>query len=332
MILIEAYEDHKAMFWVGIFVIIGVSLGVPMLLMTEAQPQAQLVFVSGTEYMFNEPAQIIVRLLDYQHKPMDAVCTGTVLYPNKTIYYTSPMSLQSPFHNYYMTFTTPSVVGVYEEMAHCTYNNATSEINNTQTFHISNSTNVVRRDISLGTNLTIKTINNQTTYINTSFETIYDLLDAINQTELNNEILEYLQINVTDLQQQILNVATDTNTDLEGLDDQLEYQIGYNETNQSVKSLLLQIWQNLTYTSPEIITLTIEAPSTTIRGFSWYILARLSNQNNATKTGSQYECYSETSLLGNLTMPYNPSTQKFENYTTATITGLNTYTVKCNEV
>ena len=291
--------------------------------------EPRLIFVSGTEYVEFENAQMIVRLVDYQNKPMDANCTGIVLYPNKTVYTTSPMTLQSPFHNYYMTFQTPETIGVYEEMAHCTYGN-NKEINNTQTFHMSNGTNVVRRDISLGTNLTIKTINNQTIFINTSFNTTWDLIRAINQTQLNNEILEYLQINVTDLQQEILTITTDTNNDLDTHTDQLEYQIGFNETNQSVKSLLLQIWQNLTYTQPETITLSIEAPESTIQGFTWFVKARVSNQNNVTKTGSQYTCYTETSFGWNLTMPYDATEEKFINYTTADQTGLMTYNVKCN--
>lgn len=331
MTLADMYYDHKGVFWLGVLLLVTVSIGVPIFMTNAEKTDVNLLWVSGTEYIGGEPAQAIVRLVNHQNQPINASCTGTVLYPNKTVYFTSAMSLQSPFHNYYMTFNTPHEIGVYEEMAHCTYG-INKEINNTQTFHISNSTNVIRRDISLGTNLTIRTINNQTILINTSFETIQDLIIAINQTGLNQEILDFLQINVTDYQEQILNNTEEIIETTENIDSDLEYQIGYNETNQSIKSLLLQIWQNLTYTEPEVITLTVQAPDTTIKNFQWYIKAQLTNQHGAIKTGSQYYCYVETSLLGNLTMPYHASVEQFINITTATTTGINDYVVKCNPV
>jgi len=321
----DAYEDHKPAFIVVTALLLVTLVSVPIWMFVRAdRDTATLVWVSGTEYIGGENAQAIVRLVDYQNRPITANCTGTVLYPNKTVYYTSPMTLQSPFHNYYMTFTTPEDIGVYEEMAHCLYNNGNKEVNNTQTFHISNATNQIRRDISLGTNLTIKTINNQTTWINTSFNTTWELILAINQTGLNDEILQYLKINITDtLHNQTQQLTNHT--------ENFEYQIGENETNQSVKSLLLQIWQNVTGFREPSITLTTEAPEQVIKGFDWYVKTRVSNEYNTTQTDSDFMCYVETDLLGNLTMPYEAPEGKFINTTTATTTGLMNFTVKCWE-
>jgi hypothetical protein len=104
-------------------------------------------FVSGTEYYFGEEGQVIVLLTNFVNKPVDANCSATVLYPNKTVFVNSVlMANQTSLGTYYTTFTVPMVVGVYEYMANCSIGN--KNYVDGRSFHVSTADNITIEKLS----------------------------------------------------------------------------------------------------------------------------------------------------------------------------------------
>jgi len=105
-------------------------------LSSEQNPD-DIYMVSHSEYWSGEEGQIITRLLDYQGQPyVDADCTMTVLYPNRT-YFINAASATFDIDSYYYKFTTPDTEGVYQYRADCYYLNNTKSRSVMNSFHLS---------------------------------------------------------------------------------------------------------------------------------------------------------------------------------------------------
>lgn len=103
-------------------------------------------FVSGTEYISGESGQVIVRISNRDGRAiMGFNCTSIVLYPNKTYFlFEEVMQRSQVAGNYYISFTTPTTVGIYEETVTCVSNNG--EIYTTSSsFHVSLAMNLVQQ-------------------------------------------------------------------------------------------------------------------------------------------------------------------------------------------
>jgi hypothetical protein len=99
--------------------------------------------LSHSEYWSSEQGQIITRLVNYQGTSIvDANCTMSILYPNKTFFKYQEQSILST-DSYYYAFTTPDVEGVYEYRADCIYNNNTKSKSVMNSFHLSPALNFI---------------------------------------------------------------------------------------------------------------------------------------------------------------------------------------------
>jgi hypothetical protein len=158
----------------------------------------EIAMVSGTEYISNEPAQVIIRLSDRDGNPLtDYTCTATILYPDKTYFMLDQsMSSSSEAGNYYRSFTTPSVIGVYEETITC-INAGNRTLKVSSSFHVSLALTIVEQifinqsiqfaSLMQEFNSTQVRLNELDTLIN---QTRNELNVKINETEvkLNNTI------------------------------------------------------------------------------------------------------------------------------------------------
>jgi hypothetical protein len=99
--------------------------------------------VSGTEYISGEQGQIIVRLHDSNNNPLvNANCLVSLLYPDKTFFIVDQEMISTAVPgNYYISFTTPSAPGIYEEHIVCDVSGKTMFVSSS--FHISTGLNLV---------------------------------------------------------------------------------------------------------------------------------------------------------------------------------------------
>ncbi len=130
-----------------------------------------LGFVSGTEYISGETGQVIVRLGDTDNNPItNAKCNVTILYPDKSYFLLDyPLQPSTEPGNYYTQFTTPTITGVYEETARCSFDlkNKKRELIVSSSFHVSVALNFIV-DLSAA-----------------EAERYRDLISKLNQTMIN---------------------------------------------------------------------------------------------------------------------------------------------------
>ena len=94
-------------------------------------------FVSKTEYQVGEVGQTIVRLSDKNGIGVVAdYCNVSVWYPDKSAWYTlEPMIYGGADGSWYLEWTTPDSIGVYEEYAECVKSPKTYGVSSS--FHVS---------------------------------------------------------------------------------------------------------------------------------------------------------------------------------------------------
>lgn len=108
----------------------------------------EIKMVSGTEYVSGEEGQAIVRVIDSKNNPVsNADCTLNLLFPDKTFFLTDismrPSSVQG---NYYHSFITPEVPGIYEKHIFCKVLESDEKeyiLNTSYSFHVSPALNLV---------------------------------------------------------------------------------------------------------------------------------------------------------------------------------------------
>jgi len=103
-------------------------------------------FVSGTEYISGESGQVIVRISNRDGQAiMGLNCTSIVLYPNKTYFlFEKAMHSSLVAGNYYISFITPTTVGIYEETVTCTSGKG-GKYTTSSSFHVSLAMNLVQQ-------------------------------------------------------------------------------------------------------------------------------------------------------------------------------------------
>jgi hypothetical protein len=128
-----------------------------------------LVWVSHTEYWANEEGQAIVRIADYKGSPITANwCNVTIYFPNKTAWVTNqPMIQGASAGNWWYNFTTPNVMGIYEEFVNCSYGTPDKYIATTESFHMNPALNATHYiyDTVTDIKVNVTAIKNDTTYI-----------------------------------------------------------------------------------------------------------------------------------------------------------------------
>ena len=134
-----------------------------------------LSWVSHTEYWANEEGQSIVRLSNFKGEPITANwCNVTIYYPDKTAFVINQSMLpNSIVGNYYYNFTTPNIMGVYEEFVNCSYG-SNKFASTSESFHMNPALNMTwylnqtlsGLVIDIGDiKINVSAIKNDTTYI-----------------------------------------------------------------------------------------------------------------------------------------------------------------------
>jgi hypothetical protein len=114
-----------------------------------SKPTFQIDIRSNTEYYDGDSGKILTLLTDLQGRPVNALCTASITYPNQSFFIQNGATTATSLGSYELTFTAPSIEGVYEYVANCTFNGRTMLAG--KSFHISNSTNIILNSIKNGT-------------------------------------------------------------------------------------------------------------------------------------------------------------------------------------
>ena len=107
--------------FVFVFIFVILSTATSFFIFKTADFNPVIKMVSGTEYISGEEGQIIIRISDKDNLPINgANCKASVLYPDKSFLFTDRVMTKTTIAgNYYLSFITPSVDGIYEEHINC---------------------------------------------------------------------------------------------------------------------------------------------------------------------------------------------------------------------
>jgi hypothetical protein len=199
-----------------------------------------MYMVSHTEYRYNEPGQIVTRLVDFQDNPVAITnCTATILYPNKTIYLGPALMNDTGTisGDHYYEFTTPNgPEGIYEYQALCYYAAGLKSKSATNSFHLSSALTTLQESVD--------NLNNTVLSINTSLS---NELGSVNLSISNsvNDFRQEVQANFSTVLDELLSINSTVNDiDFTPVISRLDYM---NATQQQMVSILLNI--NSTTTS-----------------------------------------------------------------------------------
>ena len=102
---------------------------------------AAVSFVSGTEYQMGEQGSTIISVTNAFGDPVTVDwCNETIYYPNGTVWVSNqPMTQTGSAGSYYYYFTTPSVLGNYQQYIECQVHliSGTRIIKARKAFHVS---------------------------------------------------------------------------------------------------------------------------------------------------------------------------------------------------
>jgi hypothetical protein len=136
---------------------------------------------SATTYFPDETGQFIVRIENAYSQPIPANCTAIILYPDKTAFINGTPMVITPTQNYYINFTIPNVLGIYETEAVC-------DVQVTPVFfNTLYQTGSFKVELPMQVNLTnitnqLSEINNSIFILNNTVNQIYSLNQEINVT------------------------------------------------------------------------------------------------------------------------------------------------------
>ena len=218
--------------------------------------QSNLQMVSGTEYISREQGQVIIKLQNSDKVPIDgANCTVSILYPDKSYFVVDKeMTSTTVPGNYYYSFITSKVEGVYEEHISCKLDN--SEILYiSSSFHVSKALNEVinisdyqKQEIDkldylinkindVDTNISKIAIDLKSTNINlNNLNKDSNSLKA-NISEVNSNLSDFKE-NIQEIDDKVYainNNLVSLNNNLENIDDQIDSKINSNFDNISNK-------------------------------------------------------------------------------------------------
>lgn len=217
----------------------------------------------------NENAQFIVRAEDAFGQAISANCSASILYPDKTPFMTNQTMTLSPYGNFYINFTAPSILGMYEEIAQCqaitvigvrnlwALGSFKVEINPATEVNLTNITNQLNEINSSFTNQ-LTEINNSLTYLNGSVSYMNNTVNNINST--TNQIYNFSNdINYTVTQINL--TTTNINTTVNNIDYIINnfnttivanitanitgnYQVAIDDLWRKIRNLMIALWSS----------------------------------------------------------------------------------------
>jgi len=240
---------------------------------SEVLENAHILMVSHTEYRYNEPGQIIVRLVNYLGNPISVDnCTANILYPNKTYFVQDALMSSSSFSgDHYYNFTTPNgPEGVYEYQAVCTWNSGTKVKRATNSFHLSSAFNTILSDLD-SINTTVVSFRSE---VQDNFSSVFDYLADIN-TSCVGDACNLTQINITI--NQINSTVNAINSSLNSFITDTQQRLSYiNTTNIAINNTVNQISTDLSALNSTVNT-RFDAVESILSGNFSEILANLSS-------------------------------------------------------
>jgi len=112
-----------------------------------------IAMVSGTEYISGELGQVIIRVADRDGAGIgNSRCLVSVAYPDKTFFLKDILMRPSLERgNYYYTFITPNLTGIYEEMISCEgeQGKQSYRLSVSSSFHVSTALNYIMEMVKL---------------------------------------------------------------------------------------------------------------------------------------------------------------------------------------
>lgn len=283
---------------------------------TEAHnPKIQIV--SSTQYIPFENAQIIARFLDFEYIEINTTCYAYVLYPDKSTFINQQMTASTPLGNYYITFVVPDTIGIYEYSVMCGVNG--KNISGSKAFSVTSIANAIINFTNQSTILITDLINNQTIWINDSQNEQNNLITNLSDRNFNisQEIYNYV---TTDLTNITINIE-------ENITELINTQIG-TETNESVKSLLIQIKEKLGFIVTNI-TINATAPNYVFIGEQWDLKAFVYNQIGNKIGNTEVLCNTTSNYYPEAIMTYQGSDKSFNYDFVPDTSGVINYEVEC---
>lgn len=222
-----------------------------------------MAMVSHTEYRFDEPGQIIARIVDFQGSPVSVTnCTATILYPDKTIFVNE--ALMTPSVNisgdYYYLFTTPNgPEGTYEYQATCNYGGGGANSRSvTNSFHLSSAfTSVLGNLTDIQTDLD---------GVDTSLTNVLNNLTVIqgDLTQLSTDLFavnESLSVRIDGVSTQITNLGDQLNDNTTQILNELSAVNSslYTEITGITSSVLAALEQTALYITEEDQTAAVDS-------------------------------------------------------------------------
>lgn len=289
----------------------------------------QIFMVSHTEYRYNEQAQIVVRLTDFQGNPVTVdACNATILYPNKT-YYLQNQAMTATGNiagDYYYEFTTPSDnEGIYEYQATCSYASGTKTRSATNSFHLSS----ILPNIYDNLTTLINNVNDFRNEVSQNFTYVDNLLLTINSTNQANTItINQINNTVNTINNNLNSFITNTTNSLSGINTTI---LGINDTVNTILTDILSI-NTTTITKIDEIKNTLNDIQTSIDGNFTTIIDDIADVNtliNDVNTSIQNRL---TNIDGSLTSINNTITNYYNDLIGAIQNTNLTITTKIDEL
>lgn len=225
----------------NILIIISIIVIIPFafIIFSNNSEDSDIKMVSGTEYISGEEGQIIIRLQDNKGKPItDANCIVSLLYPDKSFFFTDrKMQQTSVPGNYFTAFITPSREGIYEEHVRCNTSKEgeLAQMRISSSFHVSAGLNMVR-EISISQREQFNKLFNQINDTNNKLNNeILSINTKINSLEKNIKTIQNnmdtTNSNIKELENDITSIKTDVKSSLNEIKNIVEKNANSSDEN-----------------------------------------------------------------------------------------------------
>jgi len=291
-------ETKNIILTISVLAVISTLTGI--IVFSEKKIESKLSYVSSTEYIAGDEGQVIVRLTDFSGQPITiATCTDNIQYPNKTIFLTQTMTLDTQFSNYYHNFTVPTKEGVYTSNVVCSY--AGKNVTASKTFHISLLNSVMQQRFSaLNVTITEQHLQELSKLDNITYNLTQEITQNRNkiqsaQTNLSqqiNTVSNQLQQNITEVINLINNLNQSQTTNKNELLNILAF---INQTTYTTQTTITQFQQDTTQNFQKINNTLIGVKNDTETIID--LINNITTNNNITLSNLQQQISNLTSIV-----------------------------------
>ena len=129
------------------FMLLTISFAVAMVVGGSKIIQADMAFVSKTEYVVGDAGNVIIELRNSLNNSqvLPASCLASVWYPNRTIFVSNNSMTNATSGSKYINFTVPNAEGVFEYQVSCSYSGKTYV--RSSSFHVSSGLRLLNQSL-----------------------------------------------------------------------------------------------------------------------------------------------------------------------------------------